>query len=325
MSTCKRRGPRGCQCKCSFVAGFAFRFGDCLLTFGVGDVFVDGVQRDIADADITVVINGPDGEETDIVDLGDTLYWERFQPVAGDVYTATVTLICGETTVERTYTSTIPEGVSPTCNCCTLRTLDYITINGFSNDFAAFNGTYAVLSKVNPSGLLGASCHYVVAQGEPPPSVPENPCGTGFGDDVGGPPISPDAQYQCRFAIVFPFEGFYYYPGSMEIAGWGSLGGEQFPLVHTIQNTLRIRITVYYILYRWRRVDSGGIITTFCELQSAATFWDFETPCEGGPMTLVSSDYGGAAGGALVACGTGGDPVPAIPYEDVPTVEVFWE
>jgi hypothetical protein len=308
MSTgCNRRGPKGCQCKCNFGAGFAYRAETCTVQFAVGDIFVDNIQINPADADLTVVIEGPDGVEDGIVDFGDSLFWESWQPAQNAVYTATVTLICDSTTVTREYSFTIPSDANQACNCCTLRTLDYITVDGLSGDFSSLNGTFAITSKSS-----GSPCSYGVVDGPAEPAVPATPCGP---DLFEFPlPVSPDAMYQCGQSFPVTTK-YYFYPGSISVGGWDALGNTANIQV-TAGSKVRVSVSVWYRVYRFRIAPPHECTNFGTSLVS----WRFEADCEGGPMELVQT-----LTGFDLCQSVGIANVPPLPYSAAPVVELFFE
>lgn len=149
-----------CTCDCNFVAGFAYNGNEppawttgpqpiCALLFGVGNLTNGCTAIDIDTADLTVELfrNGTPITEPLITDSTLNLkYWERWEPVAGDVYTATVTLDCGYGVITiREYSFTIPTPANTSCVCCDEKTPDYAIISGLTNDCCDIgNGTYAL-------------------------------------------------------------------------------------------------------------------------------------------------------------------------------------
>lgn len=289
--TCRRRGPKGCQCQCNFTAGFAYNAGSCTVQFAVGDIFVDGSQVNPADADLTVVIEGPDGVQDGIVDFGNSLFWEEWQPAQNAVYTSTVTLVCGETTVTREYSFTIPSDANQACNCCTLRNLDYITVSGLDGDAVIGNGTHAVTSKTINTPI-GNPCGYNFANIPFGSGVPDFPCG----NPEGG--TSTTALYQCENALGVKF--YLYDPqfqfNRMEVTSTG---------------VVTIRLTLDYRVYRYDLALSPACGVSGTPFRIA---WEFTGECENGPLTLASTTN------LLNRCTSGNPLTPATP-----TVELFFE
>jgi hypothetical protein len=121
-----------------------------MLMFTVGNLEDDTcAQIDILTADLTVVLkrNGTTiSEPMTYRELGNYAFWQRWEPTAGDVYTADVTLNCdGGDTYTQSYSFTIPTPANTNCVCCDDTTPDYVTVTGLTNDCCSpINGTYAL-------------------------------------------------------------------------------------------------------------------------------------------------------------------------------------
>lgn len=153
-------GPDGdCGCGCGFVGGFHYQGNQpddftslpppiCVLLFAVGN-FRDGCNSiDPLTADITIEItlNGtPVSEPPVYSSANEAFLWEVWEPEAGDVYAATVTLDCGTTVTIREYEYTIPDPANLACDCCDDRTPDYVVVSGLTGACCDFgNGTFAL-------------------------------------------------------------------------------------------------------------------------------------------------------------------------------------
>lgn len=148
-----------CTCECGFIGGFYYAGNlpddftyvpppTCLLMFAVGQ-FRDGCTPfDAATADITIelTLNGSAlGEDAVYSSANESYIWQTWEPEAGDVYGATVTLTCGTTITIREYEYTIPDPANTACDCCDEWTPDYAIVSGLTSDCCSIgNGTYAL-------------------------------------------------------------------------------------------------------------------------------------------------------------------------------------
>jgi hypothetical protein len=292
-----------CTCECNFVAGFAYNGNEppawatgpqpiCALLFGVGNLTNGCTAIDIDTADLTVELfrNGTPITEPLITDSTLNLkYWERWEPVAGDVYTATVTLNCGTTITIREYSFTIPTPANTSCVCCDERTPDYVTVSGLTGSCCDFgNGTYAMTAD--------GSCEY---RAEADFSDPGN-CDT--------------YCYTCNAARGpgIPDDIFYFSPRKVTIR----LGIGRDPITATSTpnaDTVVIYLRIEYWVYRVRDIGGG---TLECSLYTSgvpspcatANEWRMTSTCNGAAFTFTSSPGFGA-----------------ICVGQTPTVELFWE
>lgn len=230
---CRRRTPNGCA-GCRLAGGFTYdngvhiwtqeRDGTCILQFLVGDL-QDGCNSvDFGSADITIelFLNGSPLSVTFLplspsILRGGGVYWEKYKPEANDVYIATVTWVCSTETVVREFSITIPDPANVDCDCCAEREIGYIVIDGFTDEFAVLNGTFAAV----PTGPEPNCCWNFT--GIPAaPDMPTDPCGIRTG------PTTVNIPPECLFAVppsgIDPFTGigYYYYPGTGAIVGGSS-------------------------------------------------------------------------------------------------------
>ena len=141
-----------CTCGCSFVGGFAYNDSGllgsvCLLQFAVGNLQSGCTVINVEDADITIAleVNGTPITDSLIYDTtNNVIYWDKWKPTAGDVYTADVTLDCGTETFTKSYTYTIPTPSNTSCVCCTEQVPDYLVVTGGAGCCNMANGTWAL-------------------------------------------------------------------------------------------------------------------------------------------------------------------------------------
>lgn len=149
-----------CNCSCSFNGRFVYEDAGllgsvCLLQFAVGDLtYSSCAPIDIETANITIVLKRNTITITDPLfydPLNNLIYWEKWKPTAGDVYTADVTLDCGGgETFTQSYSFTIPTPANTSCVCCTEQIPDYLVISA-SGCCDMVNGTWALT-------LAGGTC-----------------------------------------------------------------------------------------------------------------------------------------------------------------------
>jgi hypothetical protein len=273
-----------CTCECNFDAGFAYADGElvtlmrldsrCLLMFGVGNLRNGCTPIDIATADLTVELfrNGIPITEPLIPIPGlNGLYWEKWKPTAGDVYTATVTLTCGTTIVIREYTITIPTPANTECVCCDDRIPDYAVVSGLTGACCTFaNGTFG-LSQT-------AACVY---QASATFAAPADGCGGGH--------CFTCSQFR---APGIPNDIFYYFP--REVIVTASIGTNPFlpsgPVIGA--NQILVRVIMFYWVYRLRDgicSDGSGVFSC-----AGGNVWWFLSECAAGPFTLHTGPGFGA-------------------------------
>lgn len=320
-----------CTCDCTFEGGFYYQGNEpanwgylpppiCLLMFALGNIKNGCTVINVEDADITIVLkkNGTTISEPMIYDTASNIiYWERWKPTAGDVYTADVTLDCGSTTATRTFSFTIPTPANTNCGCCSERALDYAVVTGLTGYAAVLNGTYAF----GPAGLTLPQCSFGASE-ITPPDFPADPCGISSGEGFCGQdvpffstpfPSSPLAIYECCTAIqALGGNAFYYYEG-----GGGIAGGHTNPIFSLAtpfidaSGILHLSVGYAFRIARYRSIQldctapSGGTIGCGCPGVSFL----FEGPCQSGQL-----EYKG-----LVGCNS--HPLDG----SVPSVEVVFE
>ena len=288
-----------CTCKCSFEAGFVYNGNEpaywgndpppvCLLMFAVGNLQNGCTVINVEDADITITLkrNGTTITDPFIYDsVFNAIYWQKWKPTAGDVYTADVTLVCGSETYTKSYSYTIPTPANTNCNCCTERTLDYIIVSGFTDEFAIMNGTYGV----NPAGG-SPNCCYSSAQPPAAPALPSNPCGN---LTFSSPPVI-NIPSACLFTDPSPYGydpstgiGFYYYQGT------GGIGNICF----TTAGEAIFTITYSYKYSRRRPADATGLNPEGCIENGGGGSFGYsitaKAQCESGVVEITSNSFPG--------------------------------
>ncbi len=231
----------------------------------------------IEDATISVEITGPDGAEGPVVTLPDTswpdgaLFWEKWKPTAGATYSATVTLTCGADEVTKEYEFTVPDPASSGCNCCTERTIDYITISGMTGAAASVNGTYAITT-----GGIAYSWPFTSVTGNNYCSrQPVTQPAATAAPPVGSRCVSgPDTLHTCTNGLG---QTVYYYAN----------GGSVYAFLPTNNTgaftTVRVQITYEHRYYR------QGTSCFEAGLSCAVHFqrWEYEIACNTGEATLL--------------------------------------
>jgi hypothetical protein len=277
-----------CDCPCAFVANFSYdddpeSSAPCMLYFEVGSIESECVSLDYEDADITVVLKKNGTVISEPLTIGSTgvfAYWERWKPVANDVYTAEITLNCGADTTTETITYTIPDPANTSCNCCTEKVPDYVTVSGITGPLSILNGTWA-LSQVS-------SCTYdagsITGTADPP-----NPC-------TGG----------TELASCSNTNDYYFYDpktGStvIQVVMPGATGN------------ITINLSSFYNVWRYRPAFSDCSNTGNQSCEKFKIAWVYEIECNGGVATLLSRTEGlgtddGGAGSTL----TSGVPDPTV-------------
>lgn len=151
-----------CDCDCRVEGIWGPSEETCDLSFVVTVVQVDcETITDHSTVDLTLVVT----DSSDVV-IGEStittgiLGWTIFKPTPGETYTATLTLVCGETTTEVTYDYTVAEDFNSDCNCCTEREVDFVSISGFTGCCDFVNGTWALARS-------GSSCLFGMAETDP--------------------------------------------------------------------------------------------------------------------------------------------------------------
>ncbi len=271
--------PSDCGCsQCDFLAGFYYN--DTIAEFDITCRLVFLVHRvtsgcsliNVEDADITVSITGPGGAEGPVTTItgdvpytGGYLWWEKWKPVAGSVYEATVTLTCGYETTTREYTFTVPNPANTDCDCCDVRIPDYAVISGMTGDCCeVLNGTYALSyysTCLTESDLIS----------------------------VGSDPGACDAETACYTCTRPNGDIFYFYPKDVRVTvGIGIDPITLLPLPSA--DDIRVAISLTFWVYRKTFFFEVCTQTQIGSCFPGLSRWIFNSECTADNFELVSSE-----------------------------------
>lgn len=287
---------KGCK-TCDFQGLWQYDSARCMLTFTVSGYTEGCILQPIEDSNLSVVISGP-GSIGPVVEYPGFGFkrWTKFKPASGSTYTATVTLTCEDSsTVTRTYTYTAPSPANTNCTCCSERTIDYMTVSGFSGVGASVNGT-----------------HVPVDIGLGPPFFSCLPL---FGENKGGPcsryalnnhpgevpatgKCNPSAPGLLTVVYLANSERYVYAGGAVINVMIPSVNNALLPPSSPYKEWIMIYIAYGYQVFELRYSDST------CRWRGSLYYeeWGFRVRCDGGAATLYC--YEDQASSILGSIGT---------------------
>lgn len=266
----KAGGCNCCECVCSYSHGFVYEPSSCTLTFTLTNNC-----GDIVEADIDVVITGPDGiDETEPVISGNTYTWTLYKPTLGD-WTAAISITCPGELLEYFDEITVDDVYD--CLCCETSRPDFAVVSGFGGCCAPANGTYVF--DVAPSSTCSWGKTIITYSA---PSVPcNNECFT-----------------WTRVSILGTTVYYFYYYSAAVFVFLDELGPD-IP---------QVIVNVVWVAYE--RLNGGA-----CTLTSwrGSTQWHYRMNCESGTATLTPSTGSFDNGELITQFGASGVFVPCDP------------